>query len=244
MKLQLGTSRFDRLTPAALSYFLTPGWIHLGDAAPQGRLKDRIFTSFREYGAVNFLRIIRDVLARRLRARYKDVTTSRSIDASEFKVIPFFYQKGDRLSYPDCEFAFIYSEHFFEHLFLDEAVALLRECFRVLAPGGVVRICVPDADLRVNLPPEPAGFPYRKMPFTHPEKHKTRWSVYSLGEALRLCGFRPVPLRYHDRHGVLHDFSPESLRAQYPERRDDAEFILTLAYVQRARSLIVDGIKS
>lgn len=37
----------------------------------------------------------------------------------------------------------IYSEHFFEHLDRHDAVRLLRECHRVLAPGGVIRVSVP-----------------------------------------------------------------------------------------------------
>jgi predicted SAM-dependent methyltransferase len=40
----------------------------------------------------------------------------------------------------------IHCEHFFEHLrFPDEVVPALAECFRVLEPGGELRIIVPDA---------------------------------------------------------------------------------------------------
>lgn len=39
---------------------------------------------------------------------------------------------------------FIFSEHFIEHVTLEQAQALLRECHRVLRPGGVVRISTPD----------------------------------------------------------------------------------------------------
>jgi len=40
----------------------------------------------------------------------------------------------------------IHCEHFVEHLrFPDEVVPALAECFRVLAPGGELRIIVPDA---------------------------------------------------------------------------------------------------
>ena len=40
----------------------------------------------------------------------------------------------------------IYSEHFFEHLSQNEGLAFLRECRRVLRPGGVVRLAMPDLD--------------------------------------------------------------------------------------------------
>ncbi len=39
---------------------------------------------------------------------------------------------------------FVYSSHFLEHLFKDQAQRVLRESMRVLKPGGTVRVCVPD----------------------------------------------------------------------------------------------------
>lgn len=39
----------------------------------------------------------------------------------------------------------IYSSHFFEHLSASEASKLLKECKRVLKPGGIFSICVPNA---------------------------------------------------------------------------------------------------
>lgn len=41
---------------------------------------------------------------------------------------------------------FIYSEHFIEHLTVQEGLSLMRECYRVLKPGGVARIATPDLD--------------------------------------------------------------------------------------------------
>jgi predicted SAM-dependent methyltransferase len=38
----------------------------------------------------------------------------------------------------------IYASHLLEHLYLEEAKFLLRECFRVLLPAGVLRMVVPD----------------------------------------------------------------------------------------------------
>lgn len=42
--------------------------------------------------------------------------------------------------------AYIFAEHFIEHFDLDEGIALLRECRRVLAPGGVLRLTTPNLD--------------------------------------------------------------------------------------------------
>jgi SAM-dependent methyltransferase len=239
MKLQLAASRFDKLSPEALRYFLHPGWIHLGDAPGKKASMGKARELLRDYGLLNFLRICWTVLRRKLSA----ARAAPADPAAKVEVEPFYYRKGDSLAFEDGQFDFVYTEHFFEHLFLDEALALLRETRRVLAVGGVVRIAVPDADLRTDLPPEPAGFPYAKMPFTHPEKHKTRWSVYSLAEVLRLAGLRPLPLRYHDLDGVRHDHAPTALRAEYPAELKEQEFVLTLGYLQRPHSLVVDGIR-
>ena len=45
---------------------------------------------------------------------------------------------------PDGSVRFVYSEHFVEHLTLEEGESVFRECWRVLAPGGVMRISTPD----------------------------------------------------------------------------------------------------
>lgn len=49
-----------------------------------------------------------------------------------------------RLPFPDGSCDAVFVEHFLEHLELDEALALAAELRRLLAPGGVARIGVPD----------------------------------------------------------------------------------------------------
>ncbi|MRG90409.1 methyltransferase domain-containing protein [Polyangium spumosum] len=156
--------------------------------------------------------------------------------------VPWNFDKASRLGFEDGALHFIFSEHFFEHLFFDEAMALFSECHRVLAPGGVIRTVVPDADLRRDEDPEPLGFPSRLLPWDHPAKHKTRWSVYLLCEALRLAGFEPVPLRYWDSAGRLTEKEPSSLRDTYAGT-PEPELWRDLSFLRRPKSLIVDGIK-
>jgi predicted SAM-dependent methyltransferase len=44
----------------------------------------------------------------------------------------------------------IFSEHCLEHIPLDAGFAVLGECYRVLKPGGTLRIIVPDGELYLN----------------------------------------------------------------------------------------------
>ncbi len=48
------------------------------------------------------------------------------------------------LPWGDRSVSGIFSEHFIEHISQADAIRLLRECRRMLAPGGVIRIATPD----------------------------------------------------------------------------------------------------
>jgi len=48
------------------------------------------------------------------------------------------------LPYPDASVSYIFSEHFIEHIDEVDGFNLLKQCYRVLAPGGKVRIACPD----------------------------------------------------------------------------------------------------
>lgn len=48
------------------------------------------------------------------------------------------------LPFQNASVTSIYSSHTFEHFTWEESVAVAKECFRVLQPGGVMRIVVPD----------------------------------------------------------------------------------------------------
>jgi hypothetical protein len=55
------------------------------------------------------------------------------------------------LPFADCTFEAIYHSHLLEHLRRELALPFLRECHRVLRPGGVLRIAVPDLEAIVRL---------------------------------------------------------------------------------------------
>lgn len=51
----------------------------------------------------------------------------------------------------DGTFHYVASEHVIEHLTYDEGKVMLAESFRVLAPGGTVRIATPDLGVLIDL---------------------------------------------------------------------------------------------
>ena len=55
-----------------------------------------------------------------------------------------------RIPFPDSSVSCIYSSHTFEHFTYEESRAVARECFRVLRPGGILRIVVPDLEILVR----------------------------------------------------------------------------------------------
>lgn len=65
------------------------------------------------------------------------------------------------LPFADGCFDAVYHSHVFEHLKPEQGERLLKECFRVLAPGGVLRIVVPDLE---------------KIAQLYLEKHQSAWS--------------------------------------------------------------------
>jgi ubiquinone/menaquinone biosynthesis C-methylase UbiE len=48
------------------------------------------------------------------------------------------------LPFRENTFSAVYASHVLEHLYLADAQRLLSECRRVLKPGGVIRLVVPD----------------------------------------------------------------------------------------------------
>jgi SAM-dependent methyltransferase len=50
----------------------------------------------------------------------------------------------DPLPFPDNHFEIVYSSHFIEHIPKSDITNFIFECHRVMKPGGIIRIVVPD----------------------------------------------------------------------------------------------------
>ena len=70
-----------------------------------------------------------------------------NVDSYPFPGINCVYDCRKQLPFPSGSVKGIFCEHFFEHLdYTEEVPCFLTECHRVLKPGGVIRIIVPDSE--------------------------------------------------------------------------------------------------
>src|SRR6266481_6364956 len=64
--------------------------------------------------------------------------------AAQWIVQPLVHDLTRPLPFKENSIAVIYGAHVLEHLYLADAQRLLVECKRVLRPGGLIRLVVPD----------------------------------------------------------------------------------------------------
>lgn len=162
--------------------------------------------------------------------------------AGDFIAIDFFGREGvygADLRYPllidDRSVDGIFTEHTFEHLAFDDVLRLVGECFRVLKPGGRIRVIVPDVSIfvaryqandlawfreweRVTLLPRGRKLvtPMQAISFVTQEYgHRSAWDFASLAKVLGDTGFIEVEAAAY-RHGrdprLLRDKDADSRR--------------------------------
>lgn len=81
------------------------------------------------------------------------------------------------LPFADASMQGVFSEHCLEHFSRPPALALLREIRRVLAPGGTVRIIVPDGGLYLDTyARQLAGDSKVRFPYQDSEERAENWT--------------------------------------------------------------------
>jgi len=68
-----------------------------------------------------------------------------NVDSTNQKGVDLQLDLRSALPFDNCSAEMIYSEHVLEHFLKPDALKLLSECYRILTPGGLMRIGVPDA---------------------------------------------------------------------------------------------------
>jgi SAM-dependent methyltransferase len=138
--------------------------------------------------------------------------------------------------------AAVYSSHMIEHLDRDEARAFLEEVWRVLSPGGVVRIAAPDLNLLIRDYGEtgdadefvtgthmglsrPAGFRgWARWAVVGPRHHLWMYDGASLTRLLLAMGFKEA--------GIM---PPGSTMIAEPGQLDLSERVSESVYVEAVR---------
>src|SRR5688572_13614475 len=75
--------------------------------------------------------------------------TNLDLNAATPDVLKHDLREG--LPFPADYFDAVYHSHVLEHLARDEASRFLAGCYRVLRPGGVLRVVVPDLEAIARL---------------------------------------------------------------------------------------------
>lgn len=97
---------------------------------------------------------------------------------------------------PDDHFRLVYSEHMIEHIPLDAGRRMLRECHRVLRPGGRLRVVTPNLESILGLyRPDPSPFQQRYLEWSANVLKGGAWppdAVYVVNNFMRDWGHQFV----------------------------------------------------
>lgn len=108
------------------------------------------------------------------------------------------------LPFPDNSVNAIFNEHVLEHLTPEDGYQFLKDAYRVLQPGGVLRVVMPDAHLYIKSYVDPEdtfleewrGVPYTPMMALQQEfysfSHRAMYNYETLALFLETIGFDEV----------------------------------------------------
>jgi len=131
----------------------------------------------------------------------------------------------------------VYSSHSLEYFDRVEAERVLAEWYRVLKPGGLLRVAVPDFDKLAQIYQETGelrnilGPLYGRMEIDTPEGpamlyHKTVYNMPHLTALLEKCGFANV--RHYDWRETVHKDYDDHSQAYFPHMHKDDGILLSL----------------
>ena len=133
--------------------------------------------------------------------------------------------------FADGSFQYIFAEHLIEHLTWEKGLAMLKECHRVLAPGGKIRIITPNLIKSVELlsrddteakelmaahrrlfgwPDTPVMAAYILNKVVREWGHQFIYDPTTLGKTLALAGFREIK-----QYAVGSQTDPVCAKAEY-----------------------------
>lgn len=64
----------------------------------------------------------------------------------------FYHHRIDYgIPFHDNSIDFIFTSHFLEHVYREDAVKILEDSLRALKPGGIIRVSIPDLDIAIEM---------------------------------------------------------------------------------------------
>jgi len=133
-----------------------------------------------------------------------------NMDAFPCESVNCVYDCRKVFPFPDEAVRAIFCEHFFEHLdYTEEVPHFLSECFRVLQPGGVLRIIVPDAGRYLHAYVEPGWLELERLRLLDAEHAEKGGEV-----------------RYHTKMEVINEVFRQAYEHKYAYDHETIEFLL------------------
>jgi SAM-dependent methyltransferase len=117
-----------------------------------------------------------------------------------------FLDALDTFPFDDHAFECVFSEHMIEHVPYKGGLFMLSEAFRVLAPGGRIRIATPDVCRITGLLSDARNADQR------------RYIEWSASECIGLYSSEPSPLQRARPEWAI---DPEHIRRHFPDVRED-----------------------
>ncbi|WP_422001454.1 class I SAM-dependent methyltransferase [Reyranella sp.] len=154
----------------------------------------------------------------------------------------YWFDASRSFPFADETFEYVFSEHMIEHISHAAGLRMLRECRRVLKPGGVLRVSTPDLDFLLDLRrpdksplqeayirwaaetntpgiPDPTNVTFLINNFVRDWGHTFIYDEKTLVQSLRLAGFSDL------RKCGLQESSVDCLRDLENEGRMPAGFL-------------------
>lgn len=150
------------------------------------------------------------------------------IDLDDYPHLAYKHNIADLPMFSDKSVDLIYTSHSFEYFDRQEGEKVLKEWHRVLKPGGILRIAVPDFEaithvyLKYNKDLEHKGILgplFGRMDIKEKGKnktiyHKTVYDFKSLKKMLQMAGFKNI--RRYDWEKTIHKNYDDHSQAYIP----------------------------
>ena len=72
-------------------------------------------------------------------------------DISPFSTNVIYTDVTKKFPFKDNSLDYIYSEHMIEHISYKDGLLMLKECYRILKPNGIIRITTPDLFILIDI---------------------------------------------------------------------------------------------